>query len=519
MSANKCIVAGDDGMYYDSQPQHIETVAALLGLKAKLAQKPTDAPITFLSRCYPTPKANGQSGTDLGRFLTNITMAPIKLNINALQQLFFKARSYLYTDHSTPVVGPVIRRILHEIDKSLKTCGATAQDLKFINDGFASSSYTIRQGHPIPLTGHSAEVYTQGLDLSLVEECNFFVDHGFDQLLYPQLEDFNPLRDPTQTSMEAEKTLNLREHNAINKMDLKLKDLRLQYPRYISILDSLTPEEVPQIPSRTTIKKFVAALAKYPPGYKVIHDMTPCSGLLTSTLPDSDYNVQLHTPFVSEYRRLRAVLKDQVHTYDQYEDGGYARIDHQIAHLRNLALNAGDDEPYFVIDLPFTDYLDASFNFRMAHQMVANSIHNSPNVLAIIPSTEADTIMSMTKNANYVTEPLNSSAYIIRPRRNNDPPHRPSPIPGLTIPLPHQPDNLQRHQREIILNAAQKDLVDECREVNANMPYITASQRAKQRKLANFYDTAIAIHDRNQQQRQEAHPAQALLGPDDFEAR
>lgn len=101
---------GDDGISWDIQACHYNTVAASFGLTLKAVKKPASDPVSFLGRIYPYPSQCAVNMADPVRAWPKFNV--VFGDAPEYEALANKAAGYLVTDYYTPVIGPYCRAIV-----------------------------------------------------------------------------------------------------------------------------------------------------------------------------------------------------------------------------------------------------------------------------------------------------------------------------------------------------------------------------------------------------------------------
>ena len=150
------MVAGDDGIYYNTDEDHLEQMVEFLGLKIKAKAKSTHQPVSFLGRVYPSPATEPGSGYEIDRFLAKFPYAPVSNQFTQLEQANMKCLGYLITDHDTPLIGPLLQEFRKHTQKLL---GCDIQPT------LQTISYTTYMGQPHSMSDEAKAIY-----ISLISE-------------------------------------------------------------------------------------------------------------------------------------------------------------------------------------------------------------------------------------------------------------------------------------------------------------------------------------------------------------
>ena len=436
----RCIVAGDDGMYYDTSRESLEAIAWVLGLTAKLEEKSTSEPCTLLARVYPCPAASGASGADLKRTLQNLSTAQIRSYLTPLQQISNKVLSYSLTDLATPIIGQVLGRIQETINHCY---GDTIQLFSYLHP--SDFPYTLKSGQGIPLGPIEQQVYLSLYEPDVIDACTGFFSAPSLQAAYAGLPIITPPPDDPY-SVRYEHLKQSRRKQAHRKRE----ELVRQY--------GLDPTHLAQIPihhwDQASSTKTNARLNRLlqPHDIQHLHDLTPAT--LSTTLALSRFVAQTtaHTPhyeLMPVYEQLLANRNIDLKPYPDHSG--------HVSNIFDLAqeIVLADPDCHVFIDLPFEQY-EATHTPGHADFIadVSTALSLNHRILLLVPTCARDLLMGRTDRQRYTSAHVKGDAHLILPRLPHEPLYVPTATGLIPIEIPYQPTKAEIAHADGLLQTA-----------------------------------------------------------------
>ena len=427
--AQRCIIAGDDGMYYDTPIAAIEAVSFVLGLTAKLEMKDTDKPCTLLGRVYPCPKASGASGCDLRRFLQNICVAQIRSYLNPLEQLSLKVLSYSLTDRATPYISEILQRMQQTISWSYD---GTPQMLPHLHH--SDFPYNLRSGQGIPLGPVEQDIYKSLQDPDVVAACRaFFAAPDLDSA-YAALPHI-----PEQVLTTFDERYKHLEMSRRKLIAGKISQVAQAHALSEEMLQAIPLEHWDQASSNATNTRIAQIMAKH--DVQHLQDLTPASLTSVLHLSKSLRKTSIHSPhyeLLPIYEHLLLGKGISVHPYP--EPDGHPQ---DILSLAHDLLHAQPTSHVF-IDLPFNLY---SHMETPGHPpftaSIAHFLQNHDNVFLLVPTSGRDSLMKQIDRMHYTSHHIKGDAHLICPLVTGEDLYQPQPTRLKPIDLPNQPSSAE----------------------------------------------------------------------------
>jgi hypothetical protein len=177
------LYGGDDGLSIDLTKEIAEKTAKDLKLRLKVSCVPAGAPHCMLGRKYPNPRGTPGHMADLPRQLAKINIYASRDPVEARHVLYNRARSWMVTDCTTPVLGAWARMIIRLLTRDHSDLTYDPQYESYLVREFGQSACTLSHAE-----GMKMAVADLGVSQTTIEEYERYLEQ------LDRLEDLVPIK-------------------------------------------------------------------------------------------------------------------------------------------------------------------------------------------------------------------------------------------------------------------------------------------------------------------------------------